>query len=1015
MKQVIIKILSFISRILKRKLTIALFIIIGFYKLLFNSYVADYILKKTFPSFSSGKMNAEVKQFSLFYGIVIENIEIYSGADFENKLFFKTNRLAVLYSIPKLFIGNLEISEISLIKPKIFLYQKGKVWNAQTLFKSEPAKKEEPEKENSESTNEINLPAPVRGNIKIFIEDMDIDAFGDRKEKFFVSKIHGFTLRFFLNTQRFNKIPLSIKALSLLEKFKFEINPDKELSIELEDEMTSLKTPFNLKLIIDSVRKENQPFNFVSIANIGHESIPLKIQNKIAPFGFQFYYNFSYAPDKDEVLLNDLFISISNQKWIEGKGKILKLFGDMEIDFELTESLILFEPLSKIFTSVPIIPPMDVKGSLSLKPFYIKGKLKDLTVRSEINGKGIDYVSKGQRHSLPFLGIKLQAGLDLLTEEKPTESNILPMVKYIDIDQMDAEYNGILLKTHGHVSPKSNVDVSLKLDRINIHNFVPDLTGSAKLNIDLKGDNLSVLKTDLKAILEGLRYSIGKSVSGINSIEMSLKTIVDLSGGFKLEKLDIKPLDVFIKNENKGTGIHFGTTISADFTKGSVIKISSLNLSTDITELIPTLPVSLRTALSGVRSSLGNNLSINGVVGYSQEKSNSPQLIDLSLDINLPAIEMTDLNFSAKIIKNQDTKETINLEKFSISAFNGKMKGDYKGILYKPNIIASAPFGEYTADIKGYITLESEIPRYILKGITFKGDLDINLEIKDFLIKGSLYSNDSFISYKSGCPGKNCQSYDIKSLKMDIPFLHNLGDKSTANLLEGNKSNFVKTYGNNLPPNLTIQSIEGTHPTIENSTLEFISQSGKEPGFSARVDYTENFLTIDNLKIKCMDGFIYGKDILFNIGSGDPEKIQYTAIFQIRDIDLKPLVPKNSRDNIDDGKIKTDINISGYNLSDPIGNMNLFFSTYQIGEDFGVSAIKIVSPANLLTDAILKSYNVDKLEIELTKGLVYATIRLKKSILNTILFGVENDQIAQERIPLASFLKRAQNELSNYK
>jgi hypothetical protein len=102
-------------------------------------------------------------------------------------------------------------------------------------------------------------------------------------------------------------------------------------------------------------------------------------------------------------------------------------------------------------------------------------------------------------------------------------------------------------------------------------------------------------------------------------------------------------------------------------------------------------------------------------------------------------------------------------------------------------------------------------------------------------------------------------------------------------------------------------------------------------------------------------------------------------------------------------------------LNDPIANLELFFSTFYIGEDFGKSAIRIVSPANWMTDGIINSYRVDKIEVELTKGLVYAVIKFQKSVFNTLVFNVEDDKISQERIPLASFLKQTQKELATYK
>jgi len=116
---------------------------------------------------------------------------------------------------------------------------------------------------------------------------------------------------------------------------------------------------------------------------------------------------------------------------------------------------------------------------------------------------------------------------------------------------------------------------------------------------------------------------------------------------------------------------------------------------------------------------------------------------------------------------------------------------------------------------------------------------------------------------------------------------------------------------------------------------------------------------------------------------------------------------------VDDGKIKADLNISGENLKDPISNVSLFFSVFQIGKDFSKSAVNIVKSTDKITDFFINSYNVDKIEVELNRGLVYAKILFKKSVLNTIV-SIEDDRIQQERFPLSNFLNRAKSELSVY-
>ncbi|HNM03778.1 MAG TPA: hypothetical protein PKK05_12750, partial [Leptospiraceae bacterium] len=225
--------------------------------------------------------------------------------------------------------------------------------------------------------------------------------------------------------------------------------------------------------------------------------------------------------------------------------------------------------------------------------------------------------------------------------------------------------------------------------------------------------------------------------------------------------------------------------------------------------------------------------------------------------------------------------------------------------------------------------------------------------------------------------------------------------------------NFIQNYGQTLPANLSIGTVTGTHPFLPDSTLDFVKPTEMYPGFSARVDYKENVLTVDNLRLFTLDGLIFGKDILFNVGSGNTEKIQYAAVLQVRDVDLKQLLKKEARDKVDDGKIKADLNISGENLKDPISNVSLFFSVFQIGKDFSKSAVNIVKSTDKITDFFINSYSVDKIEVELNRGLVYAKILFKKSVLNSIV-SIEDDRIQQERFPLSNFLNRAKSELSVY-
>jgi hypothetical protein len=1005
--------LTFLKNLLKRKLVRFLLILIVLYKLVFNSYTGEFLIKKGFTSASTGSISLSVKRFSLFFGIIINDILISSGEDFEKKPVLKLERLAVVYNLPLLFTGRLKLTEISLTKPEAHLWQKNGKWNYETLFIPSEEKKEEEKKEEKTST-ELSLPIPVSAYLNFFIHDLKIEMEAEKGDKYFYAFLDNFSFYFLLNTKRFSTLPYSTKAISIIDELNIQLNPTDDISISMKDNIASLQTDLKLSLLLNNNNSGAAPVLSSSL-NIGSDKIPIKMKKgNIQPFNFKIGYDLNYLPEADKVELKDLLISFADEKFLEGKGEILDVQKENpEVHFEVTESRIDLDRVERITDTVPIIPPMNLSGIFSLKPLSVNGKLDNLKVDSGIQGKNIIVELFGAIHNMPIIDLDVVAILDLLTKEISSDTNILPILKKLEIHNLEGQYNGIVLKIKGEVSPKEKVNINLDLDKVVIERFVPDIMGKARLFIKVTGEKLSFLNIDLKAKLQGLRYKLGRGISGINQVELALKTAIDFKKDFQLETLRVEPLTLTVKNENNEVGAEFISSLDLDMRNGKIAKLDKLKIDANVTNLIPTVPVALRGTIAGLRNSLGKELTLLGNANYKED--NKKKTIDLGLSVSLPALELTDLSLTSLIEIAKDEKETLTIDNITLSAFQNKFRGLFKGNFYKPHT-ASPPLGEYAGELNGNLTLESDIFRYVLKGMSFKGDLDIDINLKDNLIKGALRSSDSSIVYKtSTCPNKGCQVYEIYGLKMNIPFLHDINDKTTEELIDGNKTNFVKTYGQDAESNLSIQSITGTHPSLENAKLDFVKPVGANPGFVARVDYTENYLTIDNMKASSMNGFIYGKDILFNIGNGDPAKIEYTAVLQVRDIDLGELLPKEMRKKIDDGKIKLDLNISGKNLNDPIENLELFFSTFYIGEDFGKSAIRIVSPENWMTDRIINSYRVDKIEVELTKGLVYAVIKFQKSVFNTLVFNVENDMISQERIPLASFLKRTEKELSAYK
>ena len=123
---------AFLKNLLKRKLVLFLLVLAILYKLVFNSFTGEFLIKKGFQVTSTGSISLDVKRFSLLFGIIINDILILSGEDFDKKPILKLDRLAVTYNLPLLFAGRLKLTEISLTKPEIHLWQRNGKWNAET-------------------------------------------------------------------------------------------------------------------------------------------------------------------------------------------------------------------------------------------------------------------------------------------------------------------------------------------------------------------------------------------------------------------------------------------------------------------------------------------------------------------------------------------------------------------------------------------------------------------------------------------------------------------------------------------------------------------------------------------------------------------------------------------------------------------------------------------------------------------------------------------------------------------
>ncbi len=977
---------------------LSLFII---YKLVFNRYAGQFLLSKVLQGSIRGTANFTVTKFSLFYGIAFEDLVLKSDSTFEERPVLSVKELELSYNLPLILLGRAKLSRIAIVGLKIDLRQKGGEWNLSKLFPT--SSQSSPEEETTSSPlEEISTILPVSAYLNLELKDIFVHVSSESGLSSYKAGLEGFALAFELDTVRFRKIPLNVRILQLIDVIRFRMNPEKTVRIYFEDNSKSLDQPFRLGLEFS----KDPGGIFVSQADIGSDSIPIKVQNKLlAPFGFGLRYKLGYLEKEDKLKLETLELKVNEDVWLSGGGEMTGVSSkERNVQFGIQKSLIRLKPLSDFLSTVPGIPKMKLDGELSLAPITISGKDTRLKVETDIVAKDLLIFIGGKNHKIPKLKLLADFILHPFTQETPNASKPIPILENLNLKELSVDYNGIQLAAIGNILKGSQLDLDLSVQNLNLSDYVKTLNGVLGLKMKVSGI-FNYLNVDGAVQLSGFRFPMGRGKSSPIPINLDLKSRIQFSKPFVPDLVRLDSISISTKSLEGKESLKISSVGNLGLGKGFRVNLNSLVIKTELDRLTPTLPFSLRESLVPVRNNLGNQIILNGGVDYSI--LDGTQSVSGKFLFDLPGIQIRDLKMDLNLKIAKDS--SITLSNFDLTAFQSKFRIVTSGVLKK------TPEGELIPDLEGNIQLGSDKPAYLFKGINFEGLFAVRFRLKNSIASGTLISKNSNFGYANEfCPGEDCKLYRVEGLDAEFSFVHDLSIKTTRNLIDGNKEKFIRTYGRIPASNFTIQQIVGTHPSISGIPFDYVKPKNGQPGLSARIDYSENFLKLEYLKVFTLDGLVNGKDILVNVGGGDPEKMEFSAVVQIKDIDLKQLLPPKRRSKIDDGKIKADLNVSGRNLADPIPNINLFFSVFQIGQDFAKSAVNIFTPSNVFTDFIYNSYAVDKIEVELSKGLVYAVIGFKRSVLNTII-NLENSQISQQRMPLANFLKRARSEVDTYR
>jgi hypothetical protein len=547
-------------------------VIIGaMYVILSPSFVEKQIIEN-FNKLSYGTLSLKVRKINPLTGILIEDILIKNGAEFDNSVFFKLKKLNVSYSLPAFLWLNIHIPEIGIYSPHVWLKQKNGVWNAARLMKPGPPKKEEKKeekkkeekkeekKEPGKPLDKIELPLALRFLFNFVLDDVRayVDSEGTKpslKDKFNAG-MEGFGVKVAIEIPPVKTIPLlpPTEIIAIFKKIHIQLNRDKPLKVWYSASDLDAKPPLYLHYLLYLDKKQSA---FRSQMKVGIVKAPVRIQRKIlTPINFIVAHDLQYDPKSDKLDLHYFKVTFKDKDWLNLQGKIEHVQTKPDLDIKMSQSAIVLDDLYPYFLKFTGKSAIHFGGTISLKPLVIVGKQDDLKVDGALNLYNIRAKAPG----LKTIGIS-RFHLDYHTYLKGNP----PAPQYFRIDNWFAYLNGATLKGKVHVNlyknlPTGPMKVNFSLTNLRPERFV-DAGAYGPVNLYLTVNSKQGLKdimTSVNLDLNDFIYTLNDSRSRPLNLALGVDVYTALTNNMKNIDVDLQKITISMSNRKKNEALRVG-------------------------------------------------------------------------------------------------------------------------------------------------------------------------------------------------------------------------------------------------------------------------------------------------------------------------------------------------------------------------------------------------------------------------------------------------------------------------
>ena len=458
---------------------------------------------ENFNAMSNAKLSLDVKTFSLYSDILIENIKISNPQGYGDGNFFELQRFHLRYGFFSMLVGQIHFDELGIYKPRVYLLQKKGVWNAAVLMKPTQQKPKEPEKPKEPSgpmPAEINLPWSMKFFFNFVLDDMYVYVRGDS----FKAELGGVSLKVRIDVPPFKRIPLSLDAVSILKDVEILLNPEERIDLSFQSDAAGVEPPLVMGWKLLYHKKGDGLSNFESSLRMGTYRTPIRFQRAhLAPLDFLVLYDLFYDPARDRLTLNDFGITFKGKRWVKITGAVSGVTKTQTVDIRMAESTIALSDLYPYYLALTGDDSLRFGGTISLQPLTIKGTPTNIAVHGGIGMRGIQVKMPDAGIELALPVMDLSYGIDMNGPSAAITAGVsMPHFSY-KLARSPSGDNGLLFDAK--IQAKNNFS-RFDLSSINLRYYNPRTKEDA-FRMKIRGDVRTAPSLDGTVRIDELYFS----------------------------------------------------------------------------------------------------------------------------------------------------------------------------------------------------------------------------------------------------------------------------------------------------------------------------------------------------------------------------------------------------------------------------------------------------------------------------------------------------------------------------